>query len=133
MQRVVMIAAAAALCALSAQGQSARPRRAEDRNRTVQFPCNTAVWQSEFAVGAARYDRSAATLSWELTTRRDLQPIRYEAFVADADGVEIAVYSVKLEPAKPEYAADEKVRAIVRVPRAPDGPEPGKVIVRKAR
>jgi hypothetical protein len=107
---VSLFLALVAACAVSAGKPPARKP-----TTTPPFRCFTQPWADTFDVLDTRYDRKKNLLVWLLRAKKDARLKRYEAFVGDGDGVELATVEVKFEPAGSRVKAKDRLRAVVRL------------------
>lgn len=77
------------------------------------FLCYTDEWQSSYKVVSTEFDRAANKVTWVLEAKKDLTPVRYQAFLADPDGVEAGTFDVAFDPKKAEYNKGAKITATI--------------------
>ena len=80
------------------------------------FQCSTQAWQEDFEVSGPRYDSARRLLVWDLKAKKKVKARGYEAFMTDADSVEMARVKVRLNPARPEYKKGTALQAAVKLP-----------------
>jgi hypothetical protein len=100
----------ASLIAASAVSENPKPSSPPSK---PPFLCYTEAWDSSFKLLSTRYDRKANRVIWTLEAKKDLSVKRYQAFIADGDGVETATLQITLDPKRPDYKKGSKIQAVV--------------------
>jgi len=99
-------------CAL--EGQAPAGKGARD----LPFFCLTQAWNGPFKVVSTTYDKVGKRVIWVLEARKATRVAKYEAYLSDADGVEIGTVPVRFEPNRDTYKVGTRLHAIISVDRA---------------
>lgn len=105
----------AAMLGISVCLATAARSDAESPQARFPFRCRTGEWNKDFEVSAPKYDRATGKLTWVLEAKKATRLGKYEAFVADSNGVEAATLEVTFTPKGAEHKAKTKITATVVV------------------
>ncbi len=83
------------------------------------FTCFTEAWDGTFELVSTRYDRKTNRLVWVLRTKKATSIKRYEAFLADGDGVELARIKIRFDPNRASFPAGKRIQAIISLGNVP--------------
>jgi hypothetical protein len=77
----------------------------------VSFRTFSPPWNEAFRVVSVRHDAGRNEIVWELEALKEDPVLSYRAFLANADGVEIATVLVRFDPPAGKVKAKARLRA----------------------
>jgi hypothetical protein len=74
------------------------------------------AWADDYLVIATSYDSDTREVTWTLKARKRVTARRYQARFTDPDLIELEARSIRLTPAREEYAKNAQIKAVMKLP-----------------